>query len=56
MQIFIEGKPIDAHAVTYNSGLGYGRFDAPDTHVHGYELRLSREELLTCIGGRTRRR
>lgn len=47
MKLCIDGQPIAPILVTYNSGLGYGRFDqGKELEVHAYELTLEKSELV----------
>ncbi len=46
MKITVDQQVVPAELVTYNDGLGYGRFDKGDIEVHSYSLYVDRESLI----------
>lgn len=50
MKISVDQRPLPPGAVTYNSGLGYGRLDRGNIEVHSYSFFAPRADLIDRFG------
>lgn len=51
MRLTIDRQDVDPGLVTYNPGMGFGRFDSDTIEVHSYELFIDRADLVEQLSG-----
>jgi len=49
MIFYLDEVVTNTNLITYNDGLNYGRFDAPDLKIHEYRIEISREDFIREI-------
>lgn len=54
MRLTIDHRHVDPEHVTYNDGMGFGRFDSDTIEVHPYELFIDRADLVRRLSDRYR--
>ena len=49
MRLTVDNTDVDLSLVTYNDGLNYGRFDAPELAIHDYAAFFPRADFIRLL-------